>query len=176
MKYKKLLLRSKEYLNQNPQISEVRFSKNIFLSGAEWMCNRLNELDKCNIREFDTSINFHVYGIIKYGIFLTIFIVSAFFLLKVNPLLTPLSLIIFYFFEVHFLFLFPLILDKVKSPILCSIKHTYAMGILIALFNVIPIGFFMIVGLLNRKDPFLNWHIGCLAILFWYKDEVSNRL
>ena len=107
---------------------------------------------------------------------MTAFLISAAFFFSLNIFLTPLSIIVFYLFEVHFLFLFPLIIDKIDQPILTSIKQTYKVGIFNALVTVIPIACFMLKGLFNISKPFHNWHIGSLAILIWYQNEIRDRL
>ncbi len=174
MKYRQLIYQSKKNLQINPPVIDGIISINVFELGAEWMFDKLNENKKK--MQFDRSINFSAYGFLKYGISLLGFLLSAFVFFKINFLLLPFSIIIFYLAEVHFLFLFPILIDNVESPVWTSIKQTYKTGILTALITVIPIGFFMMFGLLNFKDPFRNWYIGCLAILIWYQNEIKIRI
>ncbi len=176
MKYQHLILQSKTNLQaDSPNINGV-LSMNIFELGAKWMFDKLNENIIDSQMQFNHSINFFAYGLLKYGISIFAFLFSAFLLFKVNAFLLPLSIIIFYLAEVHFLFLFPILIDNVEKPILTSIKQTYKTGILTTLTTVIPIGFFMIFGLLNFKDPFRNWYVGCLSIIIWYQNEIRNRV
>ncbi|QHT66208.1 hypothetical protein GXP67_05765 [Rhodocytophaga rosea] len=176
MKFKELLLRSKSYLDKNPHYVANRYSLGVFWWGAKWMFDRLDELDKKKGHSFDSSVNFTAYGIFKYILCAGTLLLSAIFLFGVSPFLLPFSIIAFYIVEVHFLFLFPLLIDKVKYPLLISIKQTYRIGLFKAIFTIMPIGFFMVVGLFHWRKPLLNWHIGCLSVLLWYQDEVRARL
>lgn len=174
MKYQNLISESKTSLEIDPPNSNTIISLNIFEIGAKWMFDKLNE-NKIEM-QFNPLIKFTAYGLFKYGISFFTFLLSAFFLLKFSFLLLPLSILFFYLVEVHFLFLFPILIDNVKNPIWTSIKQTYKIGIMTTLGNVIPIGFYMLFGLLNFKNPFRNWYIGCYAIIIWYQDEVRNRI
>ena len=176
MKFIGLISKSKTRLAQNPGSTGFKITDNIFLDGAAWMGERLNEMDKSKHIEFNPSVNFGFYGLLKYGICLLAFCFSAILLYRVNILLTPLSVVVFYFFEAHFLFLFLLLLDKVPRPVWTSIKLTYKIGIVKAIFTVLPIGVFMVAGIFNFKNPYKNWLTGCLCILIWYQNEIRNRL
>jgi hypothetical protein len=176
MKFQLLISQSKVNLEMNPpQINGV-ISKNIFGLGAKWMYDKLNEYDTAKNIQFDQSINFFAYGLLKYAISLLAFLFSALLFCNINHMLLPVSVILFYLVEVHFLFLFPILIDNIKKPVRVSIKQTYKTGLLTTLINVIPIGFYMVFGLLNFKDPLRNWYVGCLAILIWYQNEIRNRI
>ena len=172
MLYKKLIQKSHQEWTKNPVRLKNIKTKYIFSQGAEWMFLRLS---KSNLG-FDQSVNYTFYGFLKYGVSLLIFFTSIFLFSSVHILLLPFSLLIFYIIEVHFLFLFPLLLDHVPYPLLNSISHTYRLGLLKTAFTTFSIGLFMTKGLFNLRDPFKNWYLGCLCILIWYKDEVRNRL
>jgi hypothetical protein len=174
MNYITLLHSSKIYIDKNPFFISHPISFKIFSSGAKWMFGYLNE--PITEKKFDSTINFGLYGLLKYSVCFSFFFVSLILLFRINIFFTPLAILLFYFCEIHFLFLFPLLIDKTKHPILTSIKATYRTGILKCLITVIPIGIFMTAGLLNLKNPFKNWHLGCLAILIWYKNEIRNRI
>jgi len=176
MKYQELLSQSRNHLVKSSNCIHNEISINLFSIGAKWMFDKLNELDNKKSTKFDHSINYNLYGILKYGICFFALLISFFFFYKIHLFLTPLSVIVFYFFEVHFLFLFPLLIDKTKNPILMSIKQTYRIGIFQSIFTVIPIGFFMVFGLFKINNPFKNWYIGCLSIIIWYQNEVRNRI
>ncbi|TVT42597.1 hypothetical protein FNT36_00420 [Hymenobacter setariae] len=90
--------------------------------------------------------------------------------------LLPLAGLAFYVVEVHFLFLFPLLLDRVAHPLRTSIWATYQVGFMRALTWTLAIAAFMLAGLLNRRQPWRNWHIGCLALIHWYHHEVRPRV
>jgi hypothetical protein len=171
MKFLRLIDQGKTKLAGKSQATTL--TTNVFGSGAEWMFVQLNENKDAS---FNKSIQYSAYGFLKYSISLLAFFVSAFLFFRINVWLVPISIIVFYLVEIHFLFLFPLLIDNVKRPLLTSIRETYRTGIFTALFNVIPIGVYMIMGLFRLKDPFRNWYIGCLAIVVWYNEEVRNRV
>lgn len=176
MNYKELIQRSKiQYKKYEHHVGNT-FSMNIFQIGAEWMYDQLVFLDPGQKLEFDEKTNYNLYGFFKYAICLSFLTGSFLIFLRYSIFLTPLSVPVFYFIEVHFLFLFPVLIDKVKNPVLTSIKQTYRIGIFHTVFTVMQIGFFMIIGLLNWKNPFKNWHIGCLSIIIWYQNEIRNRI
>ncbi len=174
MKYIDLIQQSKAKLEQNSNAINSPISINIFALGAKWMFEKLNETNKN--AKFDDRTNYHAYGFLKYGISLIAFFIALLLLSKISIFLIPFSIFVFYFFEVQLLFLFPLLLDKVQNPIWSSVKQTYKIGIFTAMITVIPIGLYMVWGLLNFKNPYKNWHIGCYSIIIWYKNEVRNRL
>jgi hypothetical protein len=176
MNFRHLITQSTSHYERQSNKIENVFSFNVFNNGAKWMYEKLKYLEPQNKITLSPNINFNRYGYLKYGICLTIWAISLFLLLKLNIYFTPISILVFYFCEVHFLFLFPLLIDDVKNPILTSIKQTYKIGILETTFTVSQIGIFMVLGLLNFKNPFKNWYIGCFAILIWYQNEVRNRL
>ncbi|WP_156825819.1 hypothetical protein [Lewinella cohaerens] len=170
MNYQDLLLRSKVHLSQFPLEQEIDFMPLVFTKGAKWMTQRLNEIDKKQ-RNFNSNVAYEYYGYLKYSFCFFCFIMSGLFFWTKASYLSPLSILVFYFFEVHFLFLFPLLIDGVEKPLARSIHMTYKMGIFYTMRTVIPIGFFMVTGLFNWRNPLQNWHIGCLAVLIWYTDE-----
>ena len=176
MKYQQLIAQSKKHLEQNPSSINGVVSVNVFGLGAEWMFDRLNENETNSTISFSSGVNFFAYGTFKYGISLMVFLLSVYLIYPFSLWLLPISIVIFYIAEIHFLFLFPLLIDKVNRPLWTSIQQTYKTGLLTALINVIPIGFYMLIGLLNIKDPLRNWYIGCLSIIIWYKNEVRNRI
>jgi hypothetical protein len=176
MNFKTLLSKSKiAYANKPNQVENVGLI-HVFQAGAKWMAEKMNDLEHQKKVFIDAGTSFNVYGYFKYGVCIIAFLVSFFFFLNKNVLFTPISVLIFYFFEVHFLFLFPLLIDKVPNPIQKSIQITHQIGVFCAMIIVIRIAFFMLYGILNLKNPFKNWHIGCLCIIIWYQDEVRNRL
>lgn len=176
MTYEALIHRSQEHLSRHPALVPTGLSIHMFAIGARWMLNRLNELNRDREIEFDGSVLFGWYGGLKYGICLSAFVGSAVVLAGWSLWLSPLSILIFYWFEIHFLFLFPLLLDRVKDPVWTSMQQTYKIGICRALITVIPIALFMLIGLFHPRAPYRNWHVGCLAIIIWYNDEVRNRV
>jgi len=101
---------------------------------------------------------------------------SAGWFLNYAPLFIPLSIVVFYLFEIQFLFLFPLLIDNSKEPVRRGIREVFKIGIIRCLFTVIPIAFFMLLGLFHKRQRYRNWYIGCLAILIWYNDEVRTRI
>ena len=174
MKFNKLICQSKTNLEQNPSYISVVVPSKVFDLGAKWMFEKLNENNK--EAKFNYSANYFTYGTLKYVICFLAFLISVFQLSKISVFLTPISMLVFYLFEIHFLFLFPLIIDNVQNPVWASIKQTYKIGLLTALVTVIPIGLYMVIGLLKFHDPLRNWHIGCLAIIIWYQNEIRDRI
>lgn len=170
-----LLEKSARYFTQHPGEICPPLSGEIFRSGAIWMYARICELDNTSRPAFDDSIRFGLYGIIKYTVSLLCFVLSLVWMLNYCPLLAPLAIVCFYFAEVHFLFLFPLLIEKVPHPCLRSIQLTYQIGITKTIFTVMVIGIFMVIGLFNISKPLRNWYIGCLAILLWYC-EIKHRI
>jgi hypothetical protein len=149
---------------------------NMFPSGARWMFDRLNELDGTDNRVFNTAINYNLYGGLKYGVCLAgtfLFIAAG---LRYSYWCVPLAVVFFYLLEVHFLFLFPLLIDNTKHPLRTGIRSVYGLGLLSCLFTVIPIAIFMLLGLLRKQDALRNWLIGCLAILIWYNNAIRKRM
>lgn len=140
------------------------------------MFEKLHEDESGAVAVFDASINFRYYGYLKYGISLLAFLTSCFVLGKLHLWLMPLAILVFYACEVHFLFLFPLLIDQVKKPMQTSIRQTYRIGFGKALLWVFAIAIYMLSGLLNFRNPWRKWHIGCLSIVLWYKYEVRNRV
>lgn len=176
MYWQKLLSKSKIFYNNNPQrIKDLKFS-GIFKDGAAWMSARLQEIRGFHKDEYYKPVPYSFYGVLKYAILLFFFLMAVLILGSMSVFLIPLSALIFYFVEVHFLFLFPLLIDEVNKPISKSLKLTYKVGVFKCFSNVIPISIFMVIGLMNFKNPFRNWYIGCLCILFWYEEAIGNRI
>jgi hypothetical protein len=176
VKFQQLIALSKANLTTNPTYINGVVSANIFELGAKWMFDHLNKGEINKEKHFNSSTNYFTYGLLKYGSCIFAFLLSVFLFAKLNYYLLPLSIIVFYLVEIHFLFLFPLLIDNAEKPIWTSIKLTYKMCILKSLVTIIPIGFYMVFGLFNLKAPFYNWYVGCLAIIIWYQNEVRNRI
>lgn len=163
-------------MSASPILIDRPVSVNVFKLGGVWMCRWLSVLENKQAIQYDVLVHFNAYGFMKYGICITAFVVSFWCFYTWNIYLTPLSILVFYIAEVHFLFLFPLLIDKVERPVLKSIAITYRMGLVHVLLKVIPLGFYMAFGLFRFSDPFRNWYKGCLAVLIWYQDEVRDRI
>ena len=175
--YCKKLIKEARILYEIYPIKMEKYSMfNVFQEGAKWMYEMLEKLEGTKSSNFNNNVNFNLYGVLKYGICLSFFVISFISLWYTHPLLTPLSIITFYLVEIHFLFLFPLLIDHSKKPMVDNIHIIYKIGICKTLITIIPIGCYMMIGLFNFKNPFYNWYIGCLSILIWYKDEVRNRI
>ncbi|MBX3257452.1 MAG: hypothetical protein KF862_25225 [Chitinophagaceae bacterium] len=176
MKYKELLAQSRRNIGTGFPAGSQAISFQVFEVGCRWMHQKLNDDIGEKRQHFNSSINYLKYGMIKYGIAFFVFIFSLWQFSRISLFIAPLSIVLFYLTEIHFLFLFPLILDGIKSPLWVSLKQTYKTGIVTALTTVIPISLFMLYGLLNTRNPFRNWYIGCFAIIIWYQNEVRDRL
>jgi len=170
MSYQDLLANSKIHLSRFPGEQKTNSNTYIFTEGARWMTQRLNELDGGQ-RHFDPLLPYERYGYFKYIFCLSCFLLSAGVFWTNAIFLIPLAVVVFYFFEIHLLFLFPLLIGGVDHPIAKSIRMTYQIGIFTTLKTIIPIGVFMVLGLFRRQHPLKNWYLGCLAVLIWYVDE-----
>lgn len=148
----------------------------IFSQGAQWMHYQLYELHPTTTPAFSPNTQYTAYGLLKYGACLTAFIPTLAAFPTSGPIIIPLSILAFYLVEIHFLFLFPLLIDQTPHPILASIRATYKIGIARCLLTVIPVAAYMLIGLLNKKHRLDNWYIGCLAILIWYNHEIRTRV
>ncbi len=176
MDFKTLIQLSKTEFDSQPNQIKRPISLNIFNAGAKWMFDKLNQSELNDTLEFDERISYSFYGVLKYVLSLSFFTLSLVLAWEFNKLLMPFTILVFYLVEVHFLFLFPLLLDKVSNPISTSIRQTYRIGLMTTALRVLQIGVFMLVGIMNFTNPFRNWHIGCLAILLWYKNEIRDRV
>lgn len=146
-------------------------SVHIFTTGARWMFAHLPPQAGQPV-EFDDSIRFGRYGSLKYGSSLLALVAVASGLARLHLLpWLPLAGLAFYVVEVHFLFLFPLLLDRVAHPLRASLRATYRVGLFKALAWTLTLAAFMLAGLLRRR-PWRNWHVGCLALIRWYHHEV----
>ncbi|RYY95773.1 MAG: hypothetical protein EOO11_15115 [Chitinophagaceae bacterium] len=175
MKYRALLQLAGHSFDHRPLSVGRPFSPQLFDRGARWMQQQLQALDPATPPGFDAAIPFTAWGLLKYGCCLAGAGAAAYGLYLLHPALTPLAVLVFYYCEVHFLFLFPRLLDGRPHPLRASIRSTYKVGPLRALFTVLPIAAYMLIGLFRLRHPLRHWHIGCLAILIWYQDEVRNR-
>lgn len=176
MLMKDLIGQSALYMVDDTRRLEKPLSLSVFRQGGEWMRVWLEAWDQENNRSLERAINFTGYGLLKYLICIGALLASAYGFYEIDPWLLPFSLIAFYIVEVHFLFLFPLLIDGVKHPVWQSIVITHRIGLFRVLAKVIPIGLFMMLGLLHVSDPFRNWYKGCLAVLIWYQQDVRNRI
>jgi hypothetical protein len=168
MNYKTLIQTAEEQISGTKEPSA--FIVCDFASGTRWLGN---QMDSTDIQP--GVIKYNLYGLIKYGLSagaaLTFLYYSGW-----NLLLLPISFVIFYLVEVHFLFLFPLLLDGNKHPLRNSVKAVYKVGLWKALSMTVSIAVYMLSGLLQRRERLHNWYTGCLAILIWYKHDVRDRL
>ena len=172
--YRDLLIKAKCHLTHHEE-HDYKNINDLFVNGGRWMQNRMNELNG-NIKSADLTFEFKFYGYLKYGISIILTVLSALLFDHLSPFLIPLSVLVFYLAEVHFAFIFPLIIDDCKHPIASSFRVTYQTGFFTVLLNVVPIAAYMLSGIFSRKEPFQKWHIGCMAIIIWYQNEIRNRL
>jgi hypothetical protein len=171
-----LLKRSARQLAEQPNQVRQPLSPRIFTAGARWMFAHLPP-QAARPLVFDEKTSFGLYGSLKYGSSLLAFGAVSGGLFRLHWLvLLPLAGLAFYAVEVHFLFLFPLLLDRVAHPLRASIRATYRVGFWKALAWTLAIAAFMLVGLLHRQRPWRNWHVGCLALINWYHHEVRAGL
>ncbi len=173
-----LIVKSEAFFDENKASfkfgSSIDILKNIFIDGAKFMCENMCAIDGKS-RHFNPQKPYNYYGFMKYSLCFFVFFVAIFCLFQIHFLFTFLAVLVFYGFEVWFLFLFPLLIDDAEKPLVQSIKMTQKIGVFRAIFTVLPIGFFMVFGFFNFQSPFRNWQIGCLAILFWYNMEKTRN-
>lgn len=106
MYWNKLLKKSKAFYEVHPQvIDELKFL-DIFKDGAEWMHTRLQEMRGFQEHKFHKTNKYSFYGALKYIILLVTFLIAVLALWSVNVFIVPVSVLIFYFVEVHFYFCF----------------------------------------------------------------------
>ena len=175
MNHRQLIDAAERQMSLCPGYSTATPPWQAFAGGGKWMQHQMNLLKPSDSVEIKPKV-FTLYGLFKYGTCLLAFAGSAFLCLKIHVLLLPLAVIFFYYAEVHFLFLFPLLIDGVKKPLLESIKFTYRTGIFRTMITTTVIASFMIAGLFNTRSPLRNWYTGCLAIIIWYNYETRNRV
>lgn len=142
----------------------------IFSAGGIWMATVLAHIRQQTVADTVQTIPFNSYGVLKYGFALVSSAGAGALLYEVYPLLVPLAIFVFYWAEVQLLFLFPLLIDRVPHPIRESFRLTRQIGVGHAMSRVMPIAFFMLSGLCNRRDPLQRWYIGCAAVLRWYEE------
>ena len=174
MTFGTLLQQSRLAYEKQPNQVEKVANRQLFAEGGHWMAQKMNDLFPQKATSIDHSIPFNGYGFFKYGLCLSAFLMSFCFFAHYNVALIPLSVLVFYFLEIHFVFLFPLLIDKVPTPLWASIKTTYKIGIFKTLVYVLRIAVFMMVGLFYSKNPLKNWHIGCLFIIIWYQHVIVS--
>jgi hypothetical protein len=171
-----LLRQSARQFAARPAQVRQPLSLHIFTTGARWMFAHLPR-QASRPAGFDETVRFGRYGSLKYGSSLLALLVMAGGLAKLHlPQWLPLAGLAFYVVEVHFLFLFPLLLDGVAHPLRASVRATYRVGLWKALAWTLTIAAFMLAGLLRRHRPWRNWHIGCLALIHWYHHEIRVRV
>jgi len=178
MNYRQLIKKSRSHpcpgVGMNPGIAVSPAT--VFSVGARWMYNRLGELRPGDVGPFDENVRYTVYGLLKYLTSLTGAALAAVVMSTYGLIAIPAAVLAFYLFEIHFLFLFPLLIDRAPRPLLTSIRATYKIGVWRCLITVIPIAGYMLAGLFRKTDRLGNWYTGCLSILIWYDHEIRNRL
>jgi hypothetical protein len=171
-----LLRQGARQLAARPAQVRQPLSPHIFTTGARWLSAYLPP-QAGRPGGFDAAIPFGRYGSFKYGSSLLALLVVAGILAWLHLLWwLPLAGLAFYVVEVHFLFLFPLLLDGAAHPLRASVRATYRVGFLKALIWTLTLAAFMLVGLLRWRQPWRNWHMGCLALIQWYCHEVRDRV
>lgn len=146
----------------------------VFEAGAAWMGAQLTCLRAQPLPAPGRSHRFTYYGWLKYGLSLLGLGLAALGLAQCSIWLVPVAALGFYVVEIQFLFLFPLLLDAQPRPLRASCRLTARIGYGRCLLGVVPVAAYMLAGLARPRRARLHWHVGCLAILFWYLDEVSG--
>lgn len=175
MKLSILLAESRSCFDQKPFEINPKEEGGIFTLGAKWMFQWMQHFNLVSNHLTLRSYPYNLAGIFKYGVSIIISTLVALLLLRISMWLEPIVIILFYIVEVHFLFLFPIIIANDRNSFIKSIKLTYRIGYFSSLVKLIGIAGFMLIGFLNRKHPLKNWYIGCLAIIIWYKHAMEHR-
>ena len=170
MYWNELLARSRAEFSLEPMYASCVPQRGVFAAGAAWMAYYMRRDP-----QVIPAIPFGWYGALKYGLSLLAFTLSAALLFQLHPALALLSVPVFYVIEIHFLFLFPMLIDGAEAPLRRCLLQPYRLGLFHTLFTVMPIAFYMLAGLAKLRRPLYNWHIGCLAILIWYRDVSGAR-
>ena len=173
MLFLELLKKSELRIDQQKEFTSPFPLGNLFQRGGFWM---LNFMQQQADKEMNLADKFYFYGMLKYFACITISILAIVIFYPLSWVEIFLVIILFYAVEVHFLFLFPLIIEQAKNPMKSSVQMLYRIGLGKAVITVIPIAVYMIIGLLSRENPFRKWHIGCGAIVVWYEQETKYRL
>ena len=145
----------------------------VFEAGAAWMGEQLACL-RAQPRPRLAGASrrrFTYYGWLKYGLSLLGMMLTATALSRYSIWLLPLAGLGFYVVEIQFLFLFPLLLEGRPQPLLASCRLTARVGYGRCLLGVLLVAAHMLAGLGCPRRARWQWHVGCLAILFWYVDE-----
>jgi len=174
--YRRFLSRAEKVYSDNPLKINPVSPKNKFFAGGIWMAEMLAFLRNQPPGAIVHDIPFNRYGYGKYAAATACFALFLLVSYQFCPLAMPLAILVFYWIEAQFLFLFPLLIDREHNPIWRSIQLTRRVGNLYALCNVIPIAAYMLSGLLSREEPLRRWYVGCIAILIWYDETVEHRV
>ncbi len=175
MKCTEWVSKAENHYSEFSERMDIRYSSDIFRDGAFWMHCRMNEMDSVRNSEFPNEENFTCYGIFKYLTVSAAGLVSAGILIRISLFLLPVSILIFYLTEMFFLFLFPLLIDRCRNPAAENFAILKKTGLIRSFYCLLRIAFKMISGIFNTADPFKEWKIGCIAVLFWYKEVSSSR-
>jgi hypothetical protein len=172
-----LLLRlARVEMAQNPAVLPIQdLQKGIFSTGGRWMFHWMQILQFNEKRTLQQGTNFAFYGVLKYAISGAVFLIALFFLWPLGWIYAPLSIVGFYVAEVQLMFLFPLLIDRSPAPLRESMAMTRKIGTIKAVWVILPIGIFMLLGLFHWKKPFKHWYLGCLAVVIWYILERKAR-
>jgi hypothetical protein len=172
-----LLLRlARAEMARNPAVLSVQdLQKGIFSTGGTWMFHWMQMLQFDEKRTLQHAINFAFYGLFKYAISGAVFLIALFFLWPLGWMYASLPIVCFYIVEVQLMFLFPLLIDQSPAPLKESMAMTRKIGTINAVWVILPIGVFMLLGLFNWKNPLKHWYLGCLAVVIWYILERKAR-
>ncbi len=176
MNYDRLIYLSTLEYEKQAADSEVPPIMKWFPVGAKWMYDALQKMEGAGNQPFPEKISYNYYGCLKYGVCIFGTILAACFLLYIHWWLFPLPVLVFYYIEIHFLFLFPMLVTHTEHPIWTGIKLVYHIGWGRCLLLVLQVAFFMVAGLFKRSNRTKQWYLGCMAILIWYNHEVRNRI
>ena len=167
-----LLRLARAEMARNPEVLSVQdLQKGVFSTGGKWMFHRMQMLQFDEKRIVQQLPNFAFYGLFKYALSGAAFLLALWLLWSLGWQYTPLSIVCFYIVEVQWMFLFPLLIDQSPAPLRESIAMTRNIRTINAVWVILPIGVFMLLGLFYWKNPLKHWYLGCLAVVIGYMVE-----
>lgn len=141
-----------------------------FASGAEWMRSVMEHKRPSSISY--TPASYNRWGFFKYGMAGVCALAYLIFVYLTRTwLLLPGFVLVFYAVEAQMVFLFPLLIDGCKNPLVESRRWTQrAGGTLPVMITVMQLAVVMLFGGFVGKGFIRSWALGCIAVVVWYED------
>lgn len=168
MLWLQLINKSKDQLS-----AEAVYEVGGFTYGGFWMVDQLGALRQESPILKDQKHSFNKIGFLKYSA-CVLFGIIPMLVIGLNLVSIVLFVLLFYIAEIHFLFLFPLVIEGVADPFKANYRLVKNIGFLRCLINIVPIACYMVIGLFNFRSPLYNWYVGCLSVLILYVEETKD--